>query len=417
MRRDKKTGETMTSRTGGLLCALSLVALLAGKSADAADQAVRIGVLTDMSGVAVDDMGPGSVLAAQMAAEDMGGSVAGMKVEIIFADHMQKPDVGATIVRRWFDQENVDAVVDVPNSSVALAINQITRAANKVLLPSSSQSLELTASQCSPNTVRWTIDTWATSHSLPAALMKGGGDRTWFFAHADNAYGRDLTRNATEAVTTLGGKVVGTVAHPLGITDFSSFVVQAGSSGAQVVGLANYSADLTNFLKQANEFGLLKNGQQIAAFVLDINNVRAVGLKLTQGLYTATPFYWDRNDDTRAFAARFVVRHPLKIYVNEFTAGVYASVMHYLKAVAAVGDKGDGRAIVAKMKSMPTDDKLFGKGRIREDGSVLHPIYLYQVKTPEESKGEWDYFKLIATLPGEEAFGPMNKACPLVSGG
>jgi branched-chain amino acid transport system substrate-binding protein len=260
------TGETMTSRTGGLLFVLSLVALLLDRGAGAADQAVRIGVLTDMSGVAVDDMGPGSVLAAQMAAEDMGGIVAGMKIEIVFADHLQKPDVGATIVRRWFDQENVDAVADVPNSSVALSINQIARAANKVLLPSSSQSLELTASQCSPNTVRWTIDTWATSHSLPAALMKGGGDRTWFFAHADNAYDRDLTRNATEAVTTLGGRVIGTVAHPLGITDFSSFVVQAGSSGAQVVGLANYSADLTNFLKQANEFGLLKGGQQIAAF-------------------------------------------------------------------------------------------------------------------------------------------------------
>ena len=217
-------------------------------------------------------------------------------------------------------------------------------------------------------------------------------------------------------MTTLGGKVVGTVAHPPGITDFSSFVVQAGSSGAEVIGLANYSADLTNFLKQANEFGLLKGGQRIAAFVLDINNVRAVGLKLTQGLYTATPFYWDRNDDTRAFAARFVQRHPLHIYVNEFTAGVYASVSHYLKAVAALGDKSDGRAVVAKMKAMPTDDKLFGKGRIREDGSVIHPIYLYQVKSPEESKGEWDYFKLVATLPGEEAFGPLNKACPLVSG-
>jgi branched-chain amino acid transport system substrate-binding protein len=405
----------MTSRTG-LLTVFSLGAVLACGTADAADKTVKIGVLTDMSGVAVDDMGPGSVLAAQMAAEDAGGSVAGMKIEIVFADHLQKADVGATIVRRWFDQENVDAVADVPNSSVALAINQIARAGNKVLLPSSSQSLELTAAQCSPNTVRWTIDTWATSHSLPSALMKGGGGKTWFFAHTDNAYGRDLTRNATEAVTTLGGKVVGTVAHPPGITDFSSFVVQAGSSGAEVIGLANYSADLTNFLKQANEFGLLKGGQRIAAFVLDINNVRAVGLKLTQGLYTATPFYWDRNDDTRAFAARFVQRHPLHIYVNEFTAGVYASVSHYLKAVAVLGDKSDGRAVVAKMKAMPTDDKLFGKGRIREDGSVIHPIYLYQVKSSEESKGEWDYFKLVATLPGEEAFGPLNKACPLVPG-
>src|SRR5271165_5217677 len=277
-----------------LLTLLALALLLNVRCASAAEGTVKIGVLTDMSGVAVDDMGPGSVLAARMAAEDAGGSVAGMKIEIVFADHQQKPDVGATIVRRWFDQENVDAVADVPNSSVALAINQIARTDNKVLLPSSSQSLELTGAQCSPNTVRWTIDTWATSHSLPAALMKGGSDKNWFFVHIDNAYGRDLTRNATEAVTTLGGKVVGVVAHPPGITDFSSFVVQAGSSHADVIGLANYSADLTNFLKQANEFGLLKGGQRIAAFVLDINNVRAVGLGLTQGLYTATPFYWDR---------------------------------------------------------------------------------------------------------------------------
>jgi branched-chain amino acid transport system substrate-binding protein len=396
------------------VCLLSLAFLLIVGPVRAADRTVKIGVLTDMSGVAVDDMGPGSVLAAQMAAEDVGGSVAGMKIEVVFADHLQKPDVGATIVRRWFDQEDVDAVTDVPNSSVALAINQIARDNNKVLLPSSSQSLELTGAQCSPNTIRWTIDTWATSHSLPSALMKGGVGKNWFFVHIDNAYGRDLTRNATEAVTTMGGKVVGTVAHSAGLTDFSSFVVQAGSSGADVLGLANYSADLTNFLKQANEFGLMQSGKRIAAFVLDINNVRAVGLKLTQGLYTANPFYWDRDADTRAFAVRFVQRHPMHIYVNEFTAGVYASVLHYLKAVAALGEKSDGRAVVAKMKAMPTDDKLFGKGRVREDGSVIHPIYLYQVKSPEESKGEWDYFKLVTALPGEEAFGPMNRACPLV---
>lgn len=393
---------------------LLLAALLIAGTANAADKTVKIGVLTDMSGVAVDDMGPGSVLAAQMAAEDMGGSVAGMKIEIVFADHQQKPDVGATIVRRWFDEENVDAVADVPNSSVALAINQIARQDNKVLLPSSSQALVLTGAQCSPNTVRWTIDTWATSHSLPSALMKGGNGKKWFFVHIDNAYGRDLTRNATEAVISLGGTVVGTVAHPAGITDFSPFIVQAAASGADVIGLANYSADLTNFLKQANEFGLMHSGKRIAAFVLDINNVRAAGLQLTQGLYTATPFYWDRNADTRAFAARFVQRHPMHIYVNEFTAGVYASVLHYLKAVAALGDKSDGRAVVAKMKAMPTDDKLFGKGQVRADGSVIHPIYLYQVKSPAESKDEWDYFKLVTTIPGEEAFGPMNPACPLV---
>jgi branched-chain amino acid transport system substrate-binding protein len=338
-----------------------------------------------------------------------------MKIEILVGDHQQKPDVGSSVARRWIDQENVDAIVDVPNSSIALAINKLVRDANKVFMPSSSQTMQLTGPQCSPNTIRWTIDTHVTSHTLPRALMSGGANKTWFFLHTDNTYGRDLTANATKAVIELGGKVVGTVAHPVGIADFSSFVVQAKASNADVIGLATYSADLNNFLKQAGEFGLIKSGgPRLAGFVLSSNNVRAAGLNLTQNLYTATSFYWDLNDSTREFATKFNPRHPRKISVNEFTAGVYGSVYHYLKAVKALGSASDGRAIVAKMKEMPTDDPLHGKGYIRIDGSVIHPIYLLQVKTPAESKGEWDYFKLIATLPGDQAFGPLDKSCSLV---
>lgn len=400
----------------GFAAVLAATLAAAGAVQAQSPRVLKIGVLTDMSGVAVDEMGPGSVLAAQMAAEDMGGSVAGMKIEVIAGDHQQKPDVGASIARRWFDQEGVDAIVDVPNSSIGLAISSIARAANKVLMPSSSQALALTGAQCSPNTVRWTTDVWVTSRSLPNALMKDPANKSWFFLHTDNAYGRDLTTNATAAVTGLGGNVVGAVPHPIGIADFSSFVVQAKSSNAQVIGLATYSTDLTAFLKQAGEFGLMRSGgPRMAGFVLAVTNIRAAGLSLTQGLYTATPFYWDLNDDTRAFAKRFNPRHPRKIIINEFTAGVYGTTLHYLKAVKEVGSASDGRAVVAKMKEIPTDDPLHGKGKVRVDGSVLHNIYLMQVKTPAESKGEWDYLKLIATLPGEQAFGPLDKACSLVN--
>ena len=402
--------KSYSAALGGALLALALTL-----PASAQEKVLKIGVLTDMSSVAVDEMGPGSVLAAQIAAEDMGGTVAGMKIQIIAGDHQQKPDVGVSVARRWFDQEGVDAIVDVPNSSIGLAVNKLARDANKVFMPSSSQTMQLTGAQCSPNTIRWTIDTFVTSHTLPRALMKDGKNKTWYFIHTDNTYGRDLTQNATKAVGDLGGRVVGTVAHPVGLADFSSFVVQAKASNADVIGLATYSTDLNNFLKQAGEFGLIRpGGPRLAGFVLSANNVRAAGLQLTQGLYTASSFYWDLNDSTRNFAKRFNPRHPRKISVNEFTAGVYGSVFHYLKAVKALGSAKDGRAVVAKMKEMPTDDVLHGKGHIRIDGTVIHPIYLLQVKTPAESKNEWDVFKLIATLPGEQAFGPLDKECFLV---
>ena len=398
------------------LASAALAVALAASTADAQDKTLKIGVLTDMTSVSADIMGAGSVLAAQMAVEDAGGTVAGMKVEILSGDHQQKPDVAVAVARRWIDQSQVSAIVDIPNTSVALAVNQIARDANIVLMPSSSGGLALTGAQCSPNTVRWTQDVWAGATSIPRALMEGGKNKTWYWIRPDVAFGADTIKYAGEAIEKLGGKIVGSVAHPVGTTDFSSFVLQAKSSNADVIGVASFSDDLTNILKVAAEFGVTRGNQRFASNILTINNVKAASLKLTQGLYTAGPFYWDLNDQTRAFAKRYNPRHPKKISVNEYTAGVYSTVRHYLKAVAAVGSATDGRAVVVKMKEIPVDDPLFGKGQVRADGSVTHPMYLFQVKAPEESKGEWDYYKLVTTLSPEQAFGPLDPACPLVKG-
>jgi branched-chain amino acid transport system substrate-binding protein len=398
------------------LASAALAVALVASTADAQDKTLKIGVLTDMTNVSADIMGAGSVLAAQMAVEDAGGTVAGMKVEILSGDHQQKPDVAVAVARRWIDQNQVNAIVDIPNTSVALAVNQIARDANIVLMPSSSGGLALTGAQCSPNTVRWTQDVWAGATSIPKALMEGGKNKTWYWIRPDVAFGADTIKYAGEAIEKLGGKIVGSVAHPVGTTDFSSFVLQAKSSNAEVIGVASFSDDLTNILKVAAEFGVTRGNQRFASNILTINNVKAASLKLTQGLYTAGPFYWDLNDQTRAFAKRYNPRHPKRISVNEYTAGVYSTVRHYLKAVAAVGSATDGRAVVLKMKEIPVDDPLFGKGQVRADGSVTHPMYLFQVKAPEESKGEWDYYKLVTTLSPEQAFGPLDPACPLVKG-
>ena len=393
---------------------LGAAALTRAGPASAQEKVIKIGVLTDMSSVSADIMGAGSVLAAQMAVEDMGGTIAGMKVEILSGDHQQKPDVGVAVARRWIEQNQVDAIVDIPNTSISLAINQIARDANIVLMPSSSGGLALTGAQCSPNTVRWTQDVWASATAIPRALMEGGQNKTWYFIRPDVAFGADAVKYAGETVEKNGGRVVGAVVHPVGTTDFSSFVLQAKSSNANVIGVASFSDDLTAILKVGGEFGVMRGGQKFASNVLTINNVRAAGLNLTQGLYTAGPFYWDLNDQTRAFAARYNPRHPKKIAVNEYTAGVYGTVRHYLKAVQALGNQKDGRAVVAKMKEIPVDDPLMGKGQVRADGSVTHPVYLFQVKAPSESKGEWDYYNLVTTLAPDQAFGPMDPACPLV---
>ena len=378
-----------------------------------AQEPVRIGVMNDQSSVYADFQGKGSVLAAQMAVEDYGGKAAGRRVEVIAADHQNKPDVGSAIARKWLDQDGVDMIADLPNSAVAFAVSEVVRQKNKVMIGSGAGSSDLTGAKCSPNTVHWTYDTWSYGHSLARAVMQRGG-KTWFFITADYAFGQDLEKQAADEVIKEGGKVLGGVRSPLGTLDFSSFLLQAQSSGAQVVALAVAGGDTTTSMKQAAEFGLPAK-QSIVSLIFGINNVPALGLKASQGALTVFPFYWDLNDATRAWSRKFQGRAHNHAMPNDMQAGVYAAVLHYLKAVDKVGGAEDGKAVVAAMKAMPTDDPLFGKGTIRADGRKIHPMYLFQVKSPQESKGDWDYFKLLATIPPEQAFRPMSEGnCPLV---
>ena len=376
---------------------------------------IRIGVLNDQSSVYADFQGPGSVLAARMAVEDYGGKAAGRKVEVVFADHQNKPDVGAAIARKWFDEDGVDMIADLPNSAVAFAVAEVARQKNKVMIGSGAGSSELTGSKCSPNTVHWTYDTWSYGHSLARAVMQRGG-RTWFFITADYAFGQDLEKQATDEVVREGGKVLGGVRSPLGTADFSSFLLSAQSSGARVVALAVAGGDTTTSMKQAAEFGLPAK-QSIVSLIFGINNVPALGLKASQGALTVFPFYWDLNPATRAWSRKFQKRAHNHAMPNDMQAGVYSAVLHYLKAVDKAGGADDGKAVVEAMKAMPTDDPLFGKGTIRADGRKIHPMYLFQVKSPQESKGDWDYFKMLATIPAEQAFRPLAEGhCPLVAG-
>ncbi len=338
----------------------------------------------------------------------------GVPVEVVSADHQNKADIGSNVARQWFDVDQVDVIVDVPNSGVALAVKEIAREKNKVLLISGAASSDLTGSKCSPNTVHWTYDTWALANGTGKAIVQTGGD-SWFFLTADYAFGHALEKDTAAVVEANSGKVLGAVRHPLNNADFSSFLLQAQSSGAKIIGLANAGADTTNAIKQAAEFGIVAAGQNLAGLLIFITDVNSLGLQTAQGLIFTEAFYWDLNDQTRAFSERFSARdkdiHPTMIH-----AGVYAAVTHYLKSMAALGSDGDGAAVVAKMKEMPTDDPLFGKGTIRQDGRKIHDMYLFEVKKPEESKGPWDYYKLRATIPAAEAFRPIDKgSCPLVT--
>jgi len=375
---------------------------------------LRIGVLNDMSSVYADFQGPGSVIAAQMAIEDF-AKQSKRKVEVVSADHQNKPDVGAGIARRWLDVEGVDMIVDLPNSAVALAVGEIVREKNKVAIGSGAGTALLTGAKCSPNFVHWTYDTWANGHALARGVLEAGG-KTWFFVTADYAFGQDLEKQASDEVRESGGKIIGNVRHPLGASDFSSYLLQAQASGAEVVALANAGGDTTNSVKQAAEFKIGAK-QKIVSLIFDLQSVPALGLNTAQGLVGINAFYWDMNDQTRAWSKRFQERHPKKMMPNHMHAGVYAAVLHYLKAVDKVGSPSDGAAVVAAMKAMPTDDPLFGKGTIRADGRKIHPMYLLQVKTPTESKSEWDVFKVIGTIPADKAFRPLNEGgCPLVKG-
>jgi branched-chain amino acid transport system substrate-binding protein len=369
-------------------------------------------VLSDMSSLYTDLAGAGSVLAAKMAVEDSGIEKKGYKVEIVSADHQNKPDVGSAIARRWYDQEHVDVIVDVPNSGVALAVSGVTKEKGKAFLASGPGTSDLTGKACSPNTIHWTYDTWMLANGTGTAMTKHGGS-SWFFITADYAFGQALERDTTAAVEKAGGKVLGDVKVPLNNQDFSSFLLQAQASKAKVIGLANAGGDTTNSIKQAAEFGIVKGGQKLAGLLVFITDVHALGLNTAQGLTLTETFYWDMNDQTRAFSKRFAPQdkgiHPTMVH-----AGVYASLLHYFKAVEALkGD--DGTKVIAEMKKLPTDDPLFGKGSIRADGRKIHPAYLFEVKKPSESKGEWDYYKLVATIPADEAFRPLKDGgCPLV---
>ncbi|MEW5879524.1 MAG: ABC transporter substrate-binding protein [Pseudomonadota bacterium] len=381
--------------------------------AQISDGVIKIGVLNDMSSLYADIAGPGSVVAARMAVEDFGAAKKGMKVEIISADHQNKPDVGSSIARTWYDTDKVDVIVDVPTSSVALAINQITREKGKALLVSGAATSDLTGKACSPNTIHWTYDTWMLANGTGSAIVKTGGD-SWFFLTADYAFGHALERDTEAVVLKSGGKVLGKVRHPLNAQDFSSFLLQAQSSKAKIIGLANAGGDTINSIKQASEFGIVKGGQNLAGLLVFITDIKALGLQTAQGLIFTETFYWDLNDATRAFAQRFSKDAPRNNYPTMVHAGVYSAVLHYLKAVEAI-KSDDGTKVIEQMKKMPTDDPLFGKGMVRADGRKIHPAYLVEVKKPSESKHPWDLYKIRATIPAEQAFRPLNEGgCPLI---
>jgi branched-chain amino acid transport system substrate-binding protein len=404
----------MKNRISALLLGAALVFAVDG-GALAQDKTIKIGVLTDNSGLYSDLGGAGSTLAAQMAVEDSGLAAKGWKVDVISADHQNKPDVATNIARQWIDVDKVDVFMDVLNSGVALAVNNLVKEKNSIMINTGAATSDLTNTQCTPNTVHWVYDTYMLANSTGQALVKAGGD-TWFFLTADYAFGHALERDTTAVVVKAGGKVIGGVKHPLNTADFSSFLLQAQASKAKIIGMANAGGDTTNTIKQASEFGIVAGGQKLAGLLLFITDVHSLGLKVAQGLNFTETFYWDLNDGTRAFSKRFSDRTKNKAQPSMVQAGVYAGLIHYFKALEALGgNPHDGAKVVAKMKELPTDDPLFGKGTIRIDGRKIHPAYLFEVKKPEESKGPWDYYKLVGTTPGDQAFRPLSEsACPLV---
>src|SRR5690242_7437667 len=395
----------------GMVAAL---ALSAAAQAQIAKDTVKIGVLADMSSLYADLGGPGSTEAAKMAVADFGGTVGGKKIEVISADHQNKPDVGAAIARQWFDQDGVDMITDLTTSSVALAVQEVARAKNKVILINGAASSDLTGKACAPTSVHWMYDTVALANGTGAAVVKAGGD-SWFFITADYAFGHALERDTAEVVKANGGKVLGSVKVPLNNADFSSFLLQAQASKAKIIGLANAGGDTINSIKQAAEFGIVEGGQKLAGLLVFVTDVHSLGLKTAQGLQLSGPFYWDMNDETRAFSKRFASRvgHP-----PTFTqAGVYSAMHHYLNAVKALNSK-DPAKVMEKMRETPINDFFTKNGKLRIDGRVIRDFYLFEVKKPSESKGPWDYYKLIRTVPGDEAFRPLDKGdCPLVKKG
>ncbi len=403
----------IVSRRAMLATAAATVAV---PRARAQPPVLRIGVLNDQSGVYRDDTGATSVICARQAVQEFTAGLTGFAAEVVFADHQNKPDVGASIARQWFDRDGVDVIVDVPTSSVALAVNTVCREKNKIMLNSGAASTDLTGAQCTPNTVQWTYDTYMLSKSTGGATVKAGGDK-WYFVTADYVFGQQLQRDTARFVAQFGGKVLGNVTYPFPqTTDFSAMLLQAQASGANVLGLCNSGADTVNCIKQAHEFGLTPK-MRIAAMLMYNSNVHAVGQEMAQGLLLTETFYWNLNDRTRAFMDRIKPKTPNQ-WPNMVQAGCYAAVLHYLKAAKEMGiaaAKADGAAVVARMKAMPTDDDCFGPGTIRADGRALHPAYLFQAKAPGESSGPWDGLKLVSTTPADQAFRPVSEGgCALI---
>jgi branched-chain amino acid transport system substrate-binding protein len=398
-----------------LLGLAALSAALACGTAHAQQVTVKIGVLSDMSSLYSDIGGPGSVAAAKMAITDFTKAHPNVKVDLISADHQNKPDVGSSIANQWYDADKVDMIIDVPNSGVALAVSQVANQKNKVFIVSGAAASDLTGPKCNASTVHWTYDTWMLANGTGTAIVKTGGD-TWFFLTSDYAFGHALERDTAAAVVRAGGKVLGQVRHPLNTNDFSSFLLQAQSSKAKIIGLANAGGDTINSIKQGAEFGIVKGGQKFAGLLVFASDVAALGLQTAQGLTLTETWYWDANDTNRAWTKRWQEERKGK-FPTMIHAGVYAGITHYLKAVAELKGAGDGKAVVAEMKKLPTDDPLFGKGTVRADGRVIHPAYLFEVKKPEESKHPGDFYHLRATIPADEAFRPLKDGgCPLVSG-
>ena len=395
----------------------ALAAMLACGTANAQQVNVKIGVLTDMSSLYSDIGGPGSVAAARLAIADFTKTNPNVKVELISGDHQNKPDIGSQLANQWYDVDKVDLIIDTPNSGVALAVTEITKQKNKLFINSGAASSDLTGAKCSPNTVHWTYDTWMLANGTGKAIVKTGGD-TWFFLTADYAFGHALERDTMAAVEANGGKVLGKVRVPINTNDFSSFLLQAQSSKAKIIGLANAGGDTINSIKQGAEFGIVKGGQKFAGLLVFASDVNALGLATAQGLTLTETWYWDMNDANRAWTKRWQAeRKAAGKFPTMVQAGVYSGITHYLKAVVALKSAADGKAVVVQMKKMPTDDPLFGKGSIRVDGRKLHPAYLLEVKKPDESKYPGDFYHVRATIPAEEAFRPLKDGgCPLVSG-
>ncbi|MEN0073347.1 MAG: ABC transporter substrate-binding protein [Paracraurococcus sp.] len=378
--------------------------------------AIRIGILSDLSGSFADVAGPGSVVAAQLAAEDFGGRAAGLPVQILSGDHQNRADTGSALARRWFDTEGVDAVVDLPNSAIALAVGEVARTANRVALVTAAVASRLTGEACSPNLIHYSLDTWSMSNVPSRALVQAGGT-SWFYVTADYAFGHDLEKQSMDAVTRAGGTVLGSVRHPLGTTDFSSVLLQAQASRAKVVALANSQADFINSMKQTSEFGLARRGQRVVGLAVYVSDIVSLGLEATQGVTVVGNWYWDLNEGTRAFARRFAEKMGGRM-PTDLQANVYAAVTHFLRAADALGQSTDGQAVVARMKAMPTEDTIFGRGTIRADGRRISPVYVFNVKAPSESRGRYDVYKLEREVPAEEAYRPIGQGgCPLVRGG